>query len=461
MAKLTILSKNYLPFPTDQKEMTRYKKEYEWDPVAKKWYKPTKESTAEPEVISALGERFGMSSLSPLSREVQLKAMEDKIKKIASSIAGLVKTTGTAFTPSFKKQFPEISALKTEEKFKTPEKIETPAIKELVTPSETISPAELIEKFGATKIRKEVEDLMKEFKESSRVPITEKVEELLPSVPQRVKDIDTQLAKMRTSYELGMQKIEDQPIPMPLIIGQQRSLQRQYEIKRQGLLREREALMGDYDRAVERTKLILDLEREQREEQREAQKMAIKYLMERADEAERRALEAYNYALDRQAELEDRIYKEKQREIEEIERIVSRTPEAFVGKEWPKTLEKALQIEGEYLVKEKEEGEGGFIGTKALFQDLTTGKKYDLGTITGLKEFKADHPEYTYEDMNAWMDTNLKLDAKTREGLLKRAGYMPLEEEEKEEEEVKWEDLEKESSEKSWWEKIKEKLKFW
>jgi len=110
--------------------------------------------------------------------------------------------------------------------------------------------------------------------------------------------------------------------------------------------------------------------------------------------------------------------------------------------------------------------------SEAVFEDPTTGKVYDFGTVTGLKEFKKDHPGYTYEDMNAWMDANLKLDAKTREGLLKRAGYTPLEEEKGEkkekEEEVIWEDLEKEPSEESWWEKIKgaakgvlKKLKFW
>jgi len=69
--------------------------------------------------------------------------------------------------------------------------------------------------------------------------------------------------------------------------------------------------------------------------------------------------------------------------------------------------------------KRTKEGEG-----VAVFKDTNTGKIYDLGTVAGLKEFKADHPEYTYEDMDAWMDANVKgLDAATRRNLLEKAGF--------------------------------------
>ena len=80
------------------------------------------------------------------------------------------------------------------------------------------------------------------------------------------------------------------------------------------------------------------------------------------------------------------------------------------------------------LAKKKETAKG-------LFIDSATGKSYDFGTVAGLKQFKADYPEYTYEDINAYMDANLKLDTKTREGLLKAAGYAPAAEMER-----KWDD---------------------
>ena len=67
-------------------------------------------------------------------------------------------------------------------------------------------------------------------------------------------------------------------------------------------------------------------------------------------------------------------------------------------------------------------------GGGIVFQDSTTGEQYDLSTVDGLKKFKTAHPDYTFEDMDSWMDTNVKsLDATTRRNLLDAAGFVKTE----------------------------------
>jgi len=60
---------------------------------------------------------------------------------------------------------------------------------------------------------------------------------------------------------------------------------------------------------------------------------------------------------------------------------------------------------------------------QAVFSD-DSGTQYDLGTTEGLNQFKKANPDYTYEDMNAFLDQNVKgLDASTRKGLLEGSDF--------------------------------------
>jgi len=180
----------------------------------------------------------------------------------------------------------------------------------------------------------------------------------LPEVPQRVKEIDQELARLWTSYQLGREQIEQQPIAMPLIVGQQAALQRQYEIKRQGLLLEREALMGDYDRATRRAEMILDLEKEQRQEERENQRLAIQIMSQWASADEQIMLNAYEQALNRQEKLEDRLYQEQRDNYRDILQVAASNPLEFsraVAKYgFPKTPEEAIRMIGEFKVAKPE-----------------------------------------------------------------------------------------------------------
>jgi len=82
------------------------------------------------------------------------------------------------------------------------------------------------------------------------------------------------------------------------------------------------------------------------------------------------------------------------------------------------------EIKRIYIGKAETTTKAPTISGTTAFEDTTTGKTYDLGTVEGLKEFKKDHPNYTYEDLDAWMDKNVKgLDATTRRDLLERAGF--------------------------------------
>ena len=60
---------------------------------------------------------------------------------------------------------------------------------------------------------------------------------------------------------------------------------------------------------------------------------------------------------------------------------------------------------------------------QAVFVD-DSGTQYDLGTTEGLNQFKKANPDYTYADMNAFLDQNVKgLDASTRKQLLEGSDF--------------------------------------
>jgi len=59
----------------------------------------------------------------------------------------------------------------------------------------------------------------------------------------------------------------------------------------------------------------------------------------------------------------------------------------------------------------------------AVFTDAS-GTEYDFGKVEGLNKYLADNPEYTYADMNAFLDKNVKgMDASTRKGLLDSSDF--------------------------------------
>ena len=140
---------------------------------------------------------------------------------------------------------------------------------------------------------------------------------------------------------------------MPLILGQQRALERQYQIRRQGLLLEREALMGDYDRAVRRAEAILELEREQRREERENQRLAIQIMMDAADREERLMLSALERALDRAEKVEERDFLLARQELDDIRSFMAAHPletSRYVAKYgWPRTFDELVRGVGEFM----------------------------------------------------------------------------------------------------------------
>ncbi len=69
---------------------------------------------------------------------------------------------------------------------------------------------------------------------------------------------------------------------------------------------------------------------------------------------------------------------------------------------------------------------GGGKGT--TFVDESTNKEYDFSTTSGLKAYLEDFPETTFEEMDAWIDQNMTMDATTRRNLLESAGFKPYKE---------------------------------
>jgi len=179
-------------------------------------------------------------------------------------------------------------------------------------------------------------------------PLTEVAKEMLPEIPARLTQLDTQLAQLRTSYQTGAQQIEEQTIPMRFITGQQQSLERRYEIKKQGILLEREAIQGEYDRALDRVKTMLGLEVEDRKAKRETQREELNLLLAEASAEEEIALRAYERQLDRQDAIEDRNFQLKVKEQDDIMKVIAATPEAFAGKNWPTSIEEALSVVSQY-----------------------------------------------------------------------------------------------------------------
>ena len=139
---------------------------------------------------------------------------------------------------------------------------------------------------------------------------------------------------------------------MSFIRGEQALAERQYEVKRQGLLLEREALMGDYDRMVDRAEIVLGLEQQQKQDAREDQRTAINFMMQTASGQEQLFLARFERQLGRQDEADQRIYEERIREQSDIRSIAASDPVAFAkyvaAEGYPKTFNEVAAGIGRY-----------------------------------------------------------------------------------------------------------------
>lgn len=205
---------------------------------------------------------------------------------------------------------------------------------------------------------KRQETLWGRIKGAIGVAPTETAEEtiarIMPEVPARVTELDVEISREWTSYQQGLVGIERRMIGRPGVVmrGEQALLSRQHTIRRMGLLMERDALMGDYDRAMDRAKMVLGLEQQQRQEEREDQRLAIQFMMQTASAQEALYLAGFERQLDRQDTLEDREYKEAIAAQSEIKSVAASDPIAFgryvAARGYPRTSEELLAGIGEF-----------------------------------------------------------------------------------------------------------------
>ncbi len=279
--------------------------------------------------ITGLGERYGMGepTIKPLTQQEKFLSIQSKIKNIASQLGGIQ------------------TRIATEGITDKTGKVLLPAVSPTISTA-TTSPLPIQKVEPTIEPKQGLYERIKSYIQPVAKTTTQRTEELLPAIPTRLGEIDKELANLRTSYQQGDLEIQNQQVPMHLMVGQQAALSRQYEIKKQGILAEREVIQGDYDRATIRAKTILDLEREDAQVQREAEKTAINYLWQEVSQEEKNQLELYKYALEQQNKLADRQYKQQEEELDDIVSIMAKSPQAFFGKGMPKSIEEAITIAG-------------------------------------------------------------------------------------------------------------------
>lgn len=194
------------------------------------------------------------------------------------------------------------------------------------------------------------------------------VDRLMPEVPAKVKELDLGLAQLETTYQQTILNADKRMAPMSFIRGEQALAERQYLINKNSLLMQRDALMGDYDRMVERGKMIYEIQKDQKAEQRENQQMAINFMLQTAQGQEAIALQAFQYQLTRQEKQDDRLYQEKQDELNSIKSIAAADPIAYAkfvaANGIPTSSSQLLAGIGKYKVSEKPNifgsAEGGY-----------------------------------------------------------------------------------------------------
>jgi len=289
----------------------------------------------------------------PMSREEKMAAIQQEIQRISQTISGLTPKVQAAVSAAR----PTTTAREREEEPEVPEGyIRDPEHGRLIKIEDTEpKPPAINHQEIVNDLLKNIQnirgDLAQDIKDILATSSTETAQQIIdrlyPELPEKVTELDQKLAQLDTQYRLQREQIMAQPYPGGILRGQEALAYRQYEIKRQGLLMEREALMGDYDRAVERANTVLGLEMKMREEERENQRLAIDLLMQEADTEEAIQLEMFKRQLDRAEEGERREYEQAIKELDAITAIMAKDPAAFIGYGMPKSVDEAIRIAGE------------------------------------------------------------------------------------------------------------------
>jgi len=185
----------------------------------------------------------------------------------------------------------------------------------------------------------EEEDTMSEFADG-----------ILPEIPEALTKLDTQLGDLQTAFERESVGIQDQAgRGLRFIEGDQQRLNREFELQEAKLLRRRDAISGDFERATERAKDIIELEREDRKIERDRQLSLIELMRSELEGEEALLLAQFENKLRQDEIADDRKYEKAQNEADGINKVITSDPEAFQsyfarGGEYPTTVAEAVRI---------------------------------------------------------------------------------------------------------------------
>ncbi len=346
-----------------------------------------------------------LSVATPLTQEQRMSQIQEEINRLASTIAGVSSGAGVPLVPEFQKAFPSLSggSIPTEggvgTSVKTADEIAGIPSQTGITGGGGVSGGGTgtdslanYESSVATSFSEYLEAYQEKQNSlwdkisgviSGNKP-TETPEEIvnriMPEVPERVKQLDLDLAKLKTDYETSNLTTENRLSPMTFIRGEQALVQRQYEISKEGLLLEREALMGDYDRASERASLILDIEREQQDQNTKNQEMAINFMLQSAEGEDQIMLQGLQYNLEQSQKVADRAYQDKKDTQNQIIDILAKNPISaakYISKNgYPTSVAQALAIGKDadlQVIGSAEEGYSSFNPATGETKQITGG----------------------------------------------------------------------------------------
>lgn len=209
------------------------------------------------------------------------------------------------------------------------------------------------------------------------------VDRLIPDNDPRITELDTQLANLQTQFQQELDNISQRGETLQFVRGQQERFERQFRLQEQNLLLRRDALVGDFERATERGKLILGIEREQREDEREDRKLALDIMFAEADAQEAVFLTQLRSQLDLEASRELATFEQSIADQDEIQRLVNENQEAFSahfqsGGSMPKSVSAALSIASQFnapnIARER--------GLRERLLEAQAGKAESSGGIT-------------------------------------------------------------------------------
>ena len=249
---------------------------------------------------------------------------------------------------------------------------------------------ELYEKYG-------IEDLEDKFKEKPTQTFEEIFEAIydklnLSDLKSQVDEILKQIAKADEDFNQGAGDINENPwLSEAGRVGQMRRLNDEYERTRSRLDNQRVLLENLYERGKEDAESVATRAISTFDKEREWAKEELDYYLKRAE-----------------ADIEAKLAIQKETAEKDVYRYYPEYLSSYRPEETPPGA-----------------GVGGPTATGiAMVQVSETGKSYDFGTVEGLNAFKKDYPDYSYEEMNAWMDVNVKtLDAATRKSLLEKSDF--------------------------------------